>query len=187
MKKIKLIMVLCSIFSCLSLFAQKDYKEQLLLCNAIDARGTIFQEGGEQIEANCLINFHYNLKSPLIPEGGWYLRLYCQQLGLDEIEQCGVSNVTINKESNEMSAELGKPIEITIGPNNIASLTFVPSKINTYPMFIISISNHNYAIAIKECNFIRIANQKREKLEIEYTKSTLSNILDTWFSIVSLK
>lgn len=189
MKKIKYIVLFTVLLSVLPVSGQDAIRLKLLSCNAIEAKGTLFliDNNDETTSIDCKVNFHYNLKSQLYPEGGWYLMLYCPQLELNEIEQCGRSDVNIKKESENFGENRGKPIEITIGPNELASLWFLPSLSGNYAIFHVSISGHNYAIAVKDCTFVKVGNHKREKIEIEYTKATLSDILNTWFNIVSLK
>lgn len=179
MRKIRYILFAFLILSVLPMRSQNVINSKLLSCNAIEAKGTLFQidDSDEKVNMDCRVNFHYNLKSQLFPEGGWYLMLYCPQLELNEIEQCGRSDVNIKKESKNFGENRGKPIEITIGPNELASLWFLPSLSGNYAIFGIYISGHNYGIAVKDCNFVKVGNHKREKIEIEYTKATLSDIL----------
>lgn len=183
----KLLLLAFLILSVLPISSQNVNSSQLASCNAIEVKGTLFgvDDNVGNYDADCIVNFHYNLKSQLFPEGGWYVRLYCPQLDLHEIEQCGRSEVSINRLAEDFGPKRGKAIDITIGPNDLANLLFIPSKVNTYPIFSISISDHTYGIKVKQCTFDKVGNHKREKIAVENTKETLSDILNSWFNVVA--
>lgn len=187
MKKIRYTLLVLSLLSILPVSSQDAIRAKLQSCNAIEVKGTLspIDDNEYKLNANCSVDFHYNLKSQLFPEGGWYIMLYCPQLDLNEIEQCGRSDVTIKKGTENFGKNRGKSIQITIGPNELASLLFIPSLNGNYPVICIEISGRSYGIQVKSCNFVKVGNHKREKVEIEYTKSTLSNILNSWFNIVA--
>lgn len=189
MRQIRYIVLFTFLLSVLPASSQNAINSKLLSCNAIETKGTLFliDNSDKTVDLECKVDFHYNLKSQLFPEGGWYLRLYCPQMDIDEIEQCGRSDVNIKKDSKNFGKNRGKPIEITIGPNELASLWFLPSLSGNYAILHIYISGHDYAIAVKDCTFVKVGNHKREKIELEYTKATLSDILNTWFNYISTK
>lgn len=186
MTKIKLTLLVSYLLSVLPISSQNVNYSQLASCNAIEVKGTLFaiDDNVGEYDAACHVDFHYNLKSQLFPEGGWFISLYCRQLELNEIEQCGRSEVSTKRQAEEFGPKRGKAIEITIGPNDLASLLFVPSKVNTYPVFTIAISGHYYGIKVKQCTFVKVGNHKREKIAIENTKETLSDIMNSWFNVV---
>ena len=186
MTKIKFTLLVSFLLLVLPISSQNANNSQRASCNAIEIKGTLFgvDDNIGNYDADCVVNFHYNLKSQLFPEGGWYVRLYCPQLDLDEIEQCGRSEVSINRLDEDFGPKRGKAIDITIGPNDLANLLFIPSKDNTYPIFSISISGRNYGIKVKQCTFVKVGNHKREKIAVENTKENLSDILNSWFNVV---
>lgn len=186
MTKFKFTLLVSFLLSVLPISSQNASISQLASSNAIEVKGTLFAINDKigEYDTDCHVDFHYNLKSQLFPEGGWYVRLYCPQLELDEIEQCGRSEVSTKRQTEDFGPKRGKAIEITIGPNDLASLLFVPSKVNTYPVFAMSISGRNYGIKVKQCTFVKVGNHQREKIAIENTKETLSDIMNSWFNVV---